>query len=94
MNKHEVKHHRNSDTKAANRDHIRTTALERSVMNYWGLKLVLRAQPHPPQLMWYKHLVGCSVRVTRQRIFTVNKLIKVDNYEEAKPRTRQIQCAA
>ena len=30
--------------------HIRTTALERSVMNYWegGLKLVLRAQPHPP----------------------------------------------
>ena len=36
MNKHKVKHHRNSDTKTANRDHIRTTALERSVMNYWG----------------------------------------------------------
>ena len=33
MNKHKVKHHRNSDTKTANRDHIRTTALERSVMN-------------------------------------------------------------
>ena len=31
-----------------NRDHIRITALERSVMNYWGLKLVLQAQPHPP----------------------------------------------
>ena len=36
-----MKHHRNSDTKTANRDHIRTTALERSVMNYRGLKLVL-----------------------------------------------------
>ena len=64
MNKHKVKHHRNSDTNTANRDHTRTTALERSVMNYWGLKLVLRAQPHPPKLMWYKHLVGCSVRMT------------------------------
>ena len=31
MNKHKVKHHRNSDTKTAKRDHIRTTALERSV---------------------------------------------------------------
>ena len=48
MNKHKVKHHRNSDTKTPNRDHIRTTALERSVMNYWGLKQFLRAQPHPP----------------------------------------------
>ena len=48
MNKHKVKHHRNSDTKTGNRDHIRTTALERSLMNYWGLKLVLRVQPHPP----------------------------------------------
>ena len=36
------------DLKAANRDHIRTTALERSVIDCWGLKLVLRAQPHPP----------------------------------------------
>ena len=36
MNKHKVKHHRKSDTKTANRDHIRATALERSVMNYWG----------------------------------------------------------
>ena len=31
MNKHKVKHHRNSDTKTSNRDHIRTTALELSV---------------------------------------------------------------
>ena len=46
MNKHKVKHHRKSDTNTGNRDHIRTTALERSVMNYWGLKLVLRRQPH------------------------------------------------
>ena len=58
MNKHKVKHHRNFetktanrdrnydtktanrdrnfDTKTANRDHIRTTALERLVMNNWG----------------------------------------------------------
>ena len=44
------------DTKTYNRDHIRTTALEQSVMNYWGgggggggggQKPVLRAQPHP-----------------------------------------------
>ena len=33
MNKHKVKHHRNSDTKTSNRDHIRTTALELSVKN-------------------------------------------------------------
>ena len=36
MNKHKVKHRRNSDTKTPNRDHIRTTALEWSVMNYCG----------------------------------------------------------
>ena len=51
INKHKVKHHRNSETKTGNRDNIRligTVTLERSVMNYWGLKLVLRMQPHPP----------------------------------------------
>ena len=32
MNKHKVKLHRKSDTKTANIDHIRTTALERSVI--------------------------------------------------------------
>ena len=36
MNKHKVEHHRNSDSKTGNKYHIRTTALERSVMNYWG----------------------------------------------------------
>ena len=36
MNKHKVKHHRNSDTKTGNRYHTRTTVLERSVMNYRG----------------------------------------------------------
>ena len=44
MNKHTVKHQRNSDNKTGEIYHIRTTALERSVMNYWGLKLVLRMQ--------------------------------------------------
>ena len=28
INKHKVKHHRNSDSKTGIRDHIRTTALE------------------------------------------------------------------
>ena len=37
MSKHKVKYHRYSDTKQAKENHIRTTALERSVMNYWGL---------------------------------------------------------
>ena len=37
MNKHKVKHHRNSYTKTGTRDHIRTTALEGSVINDWGL---------------------------------------------------------
>ena len=45
MNKYKVKRHRNSKTKTGNRDHIRISALERSVSNYWGrggggLKLV------------------------------------------------------
>ena len=37
----------------ATENHNKTTALERSVMNYWGwLKLALRAQPHPQFLKW------------------------------------------
>ena len=36
MNKHKVKHHRNYDSETGNRDHIRTTTFEWSVMNYWG----------------------------------------------------------
>ena len=36
INKHKMIHHRNPDTKTDNRDHIRTSALERSVMNNWG----------------------------------------------------------
>ena len=36
MNKRKVKHHLNSDIKTGNRDHIRTTAFERSVLNTWG----------------------------------------------------------
>ena len=31
MNEHKEKHHRNSDSKTGNREHIRTTALEPSV---------------------------------------------------------------
>ena len=55
MNTRKVKRHRSSDTKKATENHNRTTALERSVMNYWGgLKLVLRAQAHHQFLKWYK----------------------------------------
>ena len=55
MNTSKVKRHRNSDTKKqATENHNNTTALEWSVMNYWGgLKLVLRAQLHPQFLKWY-----------------------------------------
>ena len=56
VNKRKVKHHRNSDTKTGNREHNRTTALERSVMKYWGkgLKSILRAKHRPQFLEWYK----------------------------------------
>ena len=47
MNKHKVKHHRNSDTKTANRNHIRTTALERTVMNYCGAYTSFNGQTSP-----------------------------------------------
>ena len=42
MNKHKVKHHQNWQQKQEKENHIRTTALEQSVMNYWGggLKIV------------------------------------------------------
>ena len=53
MNKHKVKHHRNSDNKTGNRDHTRTTALERSVTG--GLNHVLRAQPQA--MFWEKNLM-------------------------------------
>ena len=55
MNKHKVKRNRNPDTKKqAIENHNETTAPERPVMNYWGLKLVLRAQPHPQLLKWHE----------------------------------------
>ena len=56
MNTRKVKRHRNpGHPKQATENHNKTTALERSVKNYWGVKLVLRAQPHPHQfLKWYK----------------------------------------
>ena len=64
MNTRKVKLHGNSDTKKqVTENHNKTTALERSVMNYWGLKLVLRRQPHHQFLKWYKHLVDYSVRM-------------------------------
>ena len=64
MNTHKVKHHRNSDTKTANRDHIRTTALERSVMKYGGggAKLVLRRQLNN-LLASYKSVNKCNTYI-------------------------------
>ena len=94
-----MKHHRNSDTKKANRDHTRTTALKRSVMDYWGGGLNSFTRASSPSvtdvvqtLSW---LFGSHDHpLTRQRIFMVNREIKLNNYEEAKTRTRQIQCVA
>ena len=45
MNKHKETH-RNSDTKTGNREPHQTTALERSVLNYWRLTHNLWRQPH------------------------------------------------
>ena len=51
----EVKRHRTLTPKTGKREyHNRTTTLERSVMYYWGLKHVLRRQPYPQFLKWYK----------------------------------------
>ena len=76
MNKHKVKHHRNSDTKTANRDHIRTTALERSVMNYWGA-LTSFTGPTSPSVtdvvQTFSWLFGSHDHpLTCKRIYTVN----------------------
>ena len=57
MNKHKVKHHRNSDTKTVNGE-LQQSCRLRTVSNYleWvgggGLKLVLPAQTHPQFLKW------------------------------------------
>ena len=40
--------------KQAAENHNKTTALERSVMNYWELEQVLRAQAHLQFMKWYK----------------------------------------
>ena len=64
LNIQKMKRHRNSDTKKqATENHNNTTALERSVIISWGLKLVSHAQPHPQFLNWYKQLVGCLFRM-------------------------------
>ena len=49
MNTPKVKPQQNSDT-----ENHSNTALERSVMDYWGLKHVLRRQPRPQFLNWYE----------------------------------------
>ena len=77
MNKQKIKHHRNSDTKTANRDHIRTTALERPVMNYWGA-LTSFTDPTSPSVadvvQTFSWLFGSHDHpLTRQRIFRVNR---------------------
>ena len=68
-NTRKVKRHQNSDTKTGNKEPQKTTALERSVMNYWGLKLALRVQPHPKFLKWYKIFIIISGR--RALIFRI-----------------------
>ena len=53
MNTREVNVTKTLTPKQTTKNHNKTTALERSVVIYWGLKLVLRAQPHPQFLKWY-----------------------------------------
>ena len=52
-----VKRHRNSDTKTSNREpqqNNRLGTVRNELLGGGGLKLALRAQPHPPFLKWYK----------------------------------------
>ena len=77
MNKHKVKHHRKSDSKTGNRDHIRTTALERSVINYWWALTMFSPATSPSVtdvVQTFSWLFGSHDKpLTRQRIFTVRK---------------------
>ena len=77
MNKNKVKYHRNSDTKTANRDQISTTAVERSVMNYWGASTSFTGQTSPSVtdvVQTFSWLFGSHDHpLTRQRIITVNR---------------------
>ena len=41
MKEHKAKHHRNSTPKQATENHIRATALKRSVTNNWELKDII-----------------------------------------------------
>ena len=65
MNKHKVKHHRKSDTKTGTTEPHPNRRLVTVSNELLGgeVQLVLRRQPHPQLLTWYKHLVGCSVRM-------------------------------
>ena len=88
MNKHKLKHHRNSDTK--NRQQ-RTTPEQPLVMNNLGLKLVLRVQSSPSVtdvVQTFSLLLGSHNNpLTRQWIITIYRKIKGKYYEEAKTRT-------
>ena len=79
MNTRKVERHRKSDSKTGTRESQQNYRL-RTVSNELlrgGLKLVLRAQPHPQFLKWYKTfswLFGSHDNtLTRQRIIMVNK---------------------
>ena len=64
------------------RNHNRSTALERSVLKYWGLKPVLR-DPNLVLSFCYgsKHIVSCSVRVTLSLPANKTKfLIRTNNF--------------
>ena len=69
-----------TETQADNREpqqNYRITALKWSVMNYFfvgggggGVKLVLRAQPHPQFLKWYKLLYDSWLFDSRDNLST------------------------
>ena len=58
MNKHKVKHHRNSDTKTSNRDHIRTTVMSNNMFSYTILSYLISNNKIPRFL--FRILLFCS----------------------------------
>ena len=66
MNTRKVKRHRNSDTKAGNRETHQNYRSKGSVMNYWGgggFKHVLRRQPQPQLNLFYQKCIHFGRRI-------------------------------
>ena len=62
MNKHKVKHHRNSDTKTANRDHTRTSVQYQDGMELRDRKMTKDCTQKPVFGIsdQFRHNPGCA----------------------------------